>query len=309
MYSDRFDDSEFDIEEALMDLEESVNLYDESMRDDLINRGRATYDRIARRNATLANKELGRKFKNYEKSEQQYNDHVDRGFQYDPLAADEQLTNYKNYTAKGDAAFQKRKLDIEEEYNARMRQASTREEKRAARQAKRDMIKALNNNMTGYKTNKNEMMRTQVGKNQRQKEAIQRNAYNQKTAELNNLRTQNKAEYMDAAKAAAAKDPIYSKKYTKVDPNTGMSKLDRKALRNAYKEMDAEQDAKAREKQLASARRNGYFGQYKEKNPLIPNFIDNGKTERYNQKVDMKNRLAAKGKLPLQYRGFDDMRM
>ena len=40
MYSDRFDDSEFDMDQILLDIEESVNLYEESLKDELIDKGK-----------------------------------------------------------------------------------------------------------------------------------------------------------------------------------------------------------------------------------------------------------------------------
>ena len=68
MYSENFDDSIFDTEEILINIEESVNIYEESLRDDLIMQGKKSYNKAIRKLAVQNNKDIRDKFNDYKES-------------------------------------------------------------------------------------------------------------------------------------------------------------------------------------------------------------------------------------------------
>lgn len=288
MYSENFDDSIFDTEEILINIEESVNIYEESLRDDLIMQGKKSYNKAIRKLAVQNNKDIRDKFDDYKEINDEYYRKADRGFQFDPLREKERLTNYQRQKNRNDSSLQKRRLAIEEEYKSRKRQAVTPQDKQDAKKAYKAELKMLARTMDKY-NKQNREAQSVVPRNKKDQRALQEQEFNANMQKLNKEREAAKNDYMHAANKYVRKNSLYTNKKNQiVDKNTQMTKLDRKALRRAYKEMDGQVDRANEVKMLQNARNNGYY------------------QDPYDKKTMIKNRLAAKGKLPDHMKGFED---
>lgn len=290
MYSDRFDDSEFDMDQILLDLEESVNLYEESLKDDLIAKGKESYNKAIRKIGAENDKIVGRKFNEYEKKDAQYQKKSRDPFVFDKLKAASRRDEYNKLDRRFKSDIQKRNMQNEKEYNSRVRQASNQAEKDRALADYQEIQNGIRGQQQNYQHQLNEMNK-KLPKNKREEEQMQKDEHYQNIRNLRADADKARDAYRKEADKYVKKNSLYSAKNTATPIQNGkptMSKLDRKALRRAYKEMDAERDRQRMNAMTKDARRNGYFA------------------DPTDHKRELKNHLAAQNKLPDYMKGFED---
>ena len=276
-FHEYFDDSIFDIEESLVELEEQNNLYTEANTSELLNQGKKLYDKSIGKWAKWYDDKSGRAFINYNNDDKNYQNYTKNGFQYNADQRRWDKGKYQNIKSNIDSDIQNKLRLAEDEYKSRMRQATTREEKREIRKQYENIKNSINYNKSLYNKASNDIKRRGsifTGKKEQEKE------YNQTAAELKNKRDESKAVYRNAVHDYVNRNQAKSDRMMKKDPKTGLSKYDRKAIKMAYKANDQNADEQRMLTQANKAAENGYFG------------------GAYDKKSELKQRFAAQGKLP-----------
>ena len=137
MYShEYFDDSIFDTEEYLAELEDQNNLYSESSRvsaKELLDQGNKLYRKSIGKWAKWDNDQAGRAFSGYYDADTKYDDYTKYGFQYDPEQRKYDKGKYQSFKAQTESNIQNKLRLAEDEYKSRMRQATTPEERKEAK--------------------------------------------------------------------------------------------------------------------------------------------------------------------------------
>ena len=283
MYShEYFDDSIFDVEESLAELEEQNNLYTEANTRELINQGKKIYDKSIGKWAKWYDDKAGRAYTNYDAADMKYDKYTRDGFQYDRDQRRWDKGKYKNFKANANADIQNKLRLAEDEYKSRMRQASTREEKREARKQFKNIKKEIERRKSNY---------DKAGSDYKRRGSIlsgkqeQKKVYDQTSAKLKNERDMAKAIYRNAVHNYVNNNQAKSDRMMKKDPKTGLSQYDRRAIKMAYKANDAKADEQRMINQANRASDNGYFG------------------GAYDKKSELRQRFAAQGKLPDHLKG------